>query len=126
MSAFATIKLYHTDTEPLHYRKGDVIFDAGEEGDEMYAILEGSVGLWVDGQLAEVIQAGDVFGEGALVQISHTRGSRAIAQTDCQLLSLNQSRFLFVCQSTPMFAIEVMRSFSTRLRTLKQKIAQGK
>lgn len=123
MSAFTTISLYHTNTEPLVYQKGDVIFEAGDTGDVMYAVLEGEVGLWVDQKLVETIATGDVFGEGALVQVNHTRGAQAIALTDCQLFSLTQSRFLFLCENTPMFAIEVMRSFSNRLRNLKQNLS---
>lgn len=119
MSAFTTVSLY-TDSEPAVYEPGETIFDFGEEGHEMYAILKGTVGLWVNGLQVEVIQEGDIFGEGALVQPQHRRGSKAIAQTDCQLASLNQERFLFLCEKTPMFAIEVLRSFSDRLRTLKQ------
>ena len=101
-----------------------MIFEPGEKGDVMYAIIRGSVGLWVNNRLVEVFSDGDVFGEGALVQPDHSRGSRAIAHTNCELMTLNQSRFLFVCQNTPMFAIEVMRSFSDRLRKLKKKFAE--
>ena len=124
MNAFTTVNLFKLDSEAIVYEAGDIIFDAGETGNEMYAILQGSVGLWVNDQQLEVIHEGDIFGEGALVQPNHQRGSRAIAQTSCQLISLNQNRFLFVCQNTPMFAVEVMRSFSDRLRTLKQQFAQ--
>ncbi|MCM1983989.1 Crp/Fnr family transcriptional regulator [Lyngbya confervoides] len=125
MSAFTTVNLYHTNAEPLKFNQGDVIFREGETGDEMYALMSGAVGLWVNDCLVEIISEGDVFGEGALVQPSHTRASRAIAHTNCELIPLNHSRFLFVCQNTPMFAIEVMRSFSDRLRLLKEKLAEA-
>lgn len=125
MSAFTTVNLYHTNTSSVVYKKGEIIFEAGDTGDVMYAILDGKVGLWIDQKLIETISAGDVFGEGALVQVNHTRGSQAIAQTDCQLLSLTESRFLFACENTPMFAVEVMRSFSTRLRNLKNTLSSS-
>lgn len=124
MSAFTTINLYQKDAEPLTFQKDEVIFEAGDKGDVMYALLEGEVGLWVKDQLVEVFSSGDVFGEGALVQPDHTRGSRAIAHTYCQLLTIDQNRFLFVCENTPMFAIEVMRSFSNRLRNVKEQFAK--
>lgn len=125
MSAFKTVEFYQMDAEPLVYAKGDVIFEPGEIGTEMFAVLKGSVGLWVNGRLLEEFQAGDVFGEGAIVQLDSTRASRAIASTDCELMNMDEKRFLFACQTTPMFAIEVMRSFSDRLRALKQKLADG-
>lgn len=124
MSVFTTINLYKTDAEPLTFQKDEVIFEAGDKGDVMYALLKGEVGLWVNDQLVEQFSDGDVFGEGALVQPDRTRGSRAIAHTNCELFTLDQNRFLFVCENTPMFAIEVMRSFSNRLRKLKEKLAE--
>ena len=122
MSALATVSAFQKDVEPHSYEAGEVIFKAGDIGDVMYGVIEGEVELWVNGVVAEVISAGDVFGEGALVQPSHVRASHAIAKTSCKLASLDQDRFLFAIQNTPMFAIELMRSFSTRLRRMKQNL----
>ncbi len=124
MSAISTVSAFQKDTLPKTYQAGDVIFEAGEIGKEMFGVIEGQVELWVNGKRVEVIEAGDVFGEGALVQPSSSRASRAIAQTDCQLAVLTQDRFLFAIQNTPMFAVELMRSFSSRLRRLKAQAAR--
>jgi CRP-like cAMP-binding protein len=58
---------------------GDVVFAAGEPGDCFFGVLDGQVRLaWGDGSHGELLQAGQCFGEGALVQHSHTRhGDRA-------------------------------------------------
>jgi CRP/FNR family transcriptional regulator, cyclic AMP receptor protein len=63
-----------------------------------------------------------VFGEGVLVHPSKMRASTAIARTNCTLACLDEKRFLFAIQNTPMFAVEIMRSFSERLRRLKQQV----
>ncbi|MGB7413915.1 MAG: cyclic nucleotide-binding domain-containing protein [Thermosynechococcaceae cyanobacterium] len=106
--------------QPDHtFMAGDVIFSEGDTGNVMYGILEGKVEILVDGKVVETINSGDVFGEGALVHVDHQRNSTAIAKTDCKLASLDQNRFLFAIENTPMFAIEVMRSYSDRLYHFK-------
>lgn len=123
MSAVKTVSIFQKGGTLLDYTAGDVIFRAGDVGELMYGIVEGAVELQVNGVVVEEIYRGDVFGEGALVQLNCVRASHAIAKTDCKLATLDKDRFLFAIQNTPMFAIEIMRSFSTRLRRVKQQMA---
>ncbi|NEQ38003.1 MAG: cyclic nucleotide-binding domain-containing protein [Okeania sp. SIO3I5] len=114
-----TVSLFQKQPEQKIFAPGDKIFEDGEEGNIMYGIVEGVVELFVNGQVIETIKTGDVFGEGALVHEDHTRASTAIAKTGCTLAYLDQERFLFAVQETPMFALYVIRSYSDRLRRLK-------
>ncbi|CAD0232202.1 cyclic nucleotide-binding domain-containing protein [Planktothrix agardhii] len=116
-----TVKLFKKQPEQL-YLANQVIFEEGQTGKVLYGILEGEIELWVNGKVVETLTAGDVFGEGALVQPDHTRASTAIAKTDCLLATMDKSRFLFAVQQTPMFALEVVKSYSDRLRRLKHSI----
>lgn len=115
-----TVSIFHKADAPLFKKAGETIFVEGETGEVMYGLLTGEVDLVVKGKVVETIHTGDVFGEGALVQPSGVRASTAVARSDCSLVYLNQERFLFAIQNTPMFAIEVMRSFSDRLRHFKR------
>ncbi|MDJ0800823.1 MAG: cyclic nucleotide-binding domain-containing protein [Calothrix sp. MO_167.B12] len=114
-----TVEIYQKSPSPKTYAAGEVIFKAEEVGEVMYGVIEGEVDIWVNDKVVETISTGDVFGEGALVHQDHKRASTAIAKTDCQLGFLNREHFLFAVQQTPMFALEVMRSYSDRLRRLK-------
>ncbi|QQE65391.1 cyclic nucleotide-binding protein [Leptolyngbya sp. BL0902] len=105
------------------YRAGDVIFEIGAVGQVMYGVIEGEVDMLVNGKVFETIQAGDVFGEGALVQDPPLRASTAVAKTDCKLAAVDQTHFKFLVQETPLFALEVIRSMSTRLRSAKANLA---
>ncbi len=100
--------------------QGEMIFRSGEPGDCMFGLLEGSVELsWDGGRNHERIEAGEVFGAGALVTANHSRFGNARACTPCRLLVLNREKFLFAVQETPMFAIELLGSIDQRLRQLK-------
>jgi CRP-like cAMP-binding protein len=113
------IKAWQKSGEPLHYRPGEAIFQAGEQGTTLYGILEGTVDLQREGKTVETLTAGDAFGEGAIVQPDHQRFTTAIARTDCTLVSLSRDRFLFALQNSPIFALDIIRSLSDRLRKLK-------
>lgn len=116
-----TVKLFKKQPEQT-YIANQVIFEEGKTGEVLYGILEGEIELWVNGKVVETLTAGDVFGEGALVQPDRTRASTAIAKTDCLLATMDKSRFLFAVQQTPMFALELLKSYSDRLRRLKHSI----
>jgi CRP-like cAMP-binding protein len=118
-----TVAIFQSSS-PLIFATGEVIYCEGEPGSVMYGIIEGAVEIVVAGKGIETLEAGEAFGEGALLHLDHLRGSTAIAKTDCQLAFLNRERFLFAVQETPLFALEVMRSYSDRLRRLSQQFAQ--
>lgn len=113
------IEAWQKNGESVRYQAGEVIFQAGEQGTTLYGILEGTVDLQRNGQTVETLTTGDAFGEGAIVQPNHQRFTTAIARTNCTLATLNRERFLFALQSSPIFAIDIIRSLSDRLRKLK-------
>ena len=115
-----TIKILQNNSHHLKsFAAGEVIFQQGTKGKMMYGIIEGEVEMLVGDKVVETIKQGDVFGQGALLHSDHLRTSTARAKTDCQIACLDQQHFLFAVQETPMFALEVMRSYSDRLRSLK-------
>ena len=123
MDVAHTVDLFSKVPEALQFDPGAVIFSLGDPGAVMYGILAGQVNLVVQGQVVETIAAGDVFGEGALVHPNGKRASTAIAATPCKLAVLDEERFKFLIENTPMFALEVMRSYSDRLRHCKELLA---
>ena len=99
---------------------GDCIFREGERGDKMYAIMSGEVELIKNGKVMEVISEDDIFGEGSFVQPGGNRATTALASQECQIVELDRKKFLFLVQETPLFALEVIKSLSSRLRKIKQ------
>ena len=114
-----TIELFQRPPSPQTFSAGSLIFQAGERGDVIYGVISGEVEILVDGKVVETIHKGDIFGEGVLVHIDRQRESTAIAKTDSLLAFLDREHFMFAVQQTPMFALEVMKSYSDRLRRLR-------
>jgi CRP/FNR family transcriptional regulator, cyclic AMP receptor protein len=129
INAVQTLSIFQRQPDPRSFRAGEVIFEEGKPGELMYGLLEGEVELRTNGRVIENITPGDVFGTGALVGVGK-RTYTAIAKTDCKLVFLDEKRFLFAVQETPMFALVVMRSYSERLnrlaRSLIEKLIQQK
>jgi CRP/FNR family transcriptional regulator, cyclic AMP receptor protein len=122
LSPVKTVEIFQSSPEPHSVNAGDVIFTSGDAGSVMYGILEGEVEISVNGQILETIYHGDIFGEGALVHSDSKRASTAIAKTDCKLAFMERKNFLFAVQQTPMFALEIMRSYSDRIRRLRESV----
>jgi CRP-like cAMP-binding protein len=118
-----TVKIFQNQPNCKTTPAGTVIFEHGQPGDYMYGIIEGEVTQSLDGKVVETLKAGNVFGESALVHPESIRFTTAVAKTDCKLACLDRSHFLFAVQETPMFALEVMRSYSDRLQLLKQRLS---
>ena len=119
-----TIELFQKPPSPQTFSADSFIFQAGERGDVIYGIISGEVKIVVDGKVVETIQKGDVFGEGALLHLNHLRDSTAIAKKDSLIAFLDREHFMFAVQQTPMFALEVMKSYSERLRRLRHILAE--
>lgn len=117
-----TIKILQNNGQLKAVAAGETICAEGEQAEKMYGVVEGEVNVSVGGKVIETIGAGDVFGVGALVHPDRTRTSTATAKTDCQIISLDRPHFLFAIQETPLFALQVMRSYSDRLRQLRVEI----
>ncbi|ABA20596.1 Cyclic nucleotide-binding domain (cNMP-BD) protein [Trichormus variabilis ATCC 29413] len=121
LNPVVTIAIFQKQPNPQVFSAGQVIFEEGQAGDYMYGIVKGAVDLLINGKVIETIEAGEIFGTGILVGVNH-RNYTAIAQTDCQLAYLDEKRFLFAVQETPMFALNVLRNYSERLSRLQRLV----
>jgi CRP-like cAMP-binding protein len=103
------------------YRAGQIIFKQGDPGDHMYVVKSGEVDILVGERAVETLTEGGVFGEMALLDQA-SRSATAMARSDCEVVPVDQKRFLFMVQQTPFFALEIMRMMAQRLRTMDQRL----
>lgn len=117
----AKINLFSNSTEYTVFKQGDVIFNEGDSGELAYAVKEGEVDIMLDGRVVEHVLPAGIFGEMALIDLK-TRSASVVAVTDCQLVPITKSHFMFLIQQTPYFALDVMSVMSERLRHMDASI----
>jgi CRP/FNR family transcriptional regulator, cyclic AMP receptor protein len=117
-----SIDLFRNADDVETYAAGHRIFEEGSEGgDRMYGVKEGEVEIVVHGAVVETVGPGGIFGEMSLIDSSR-RSASAIAKTDCVVVPVNAKRFNFLVQQTPMFALQVMKIMTDRLRRMDSRL----
>ncbi len=105
---------------PVFQQKNTVIMREGEAGIFMYVVMDGVVRITVKDTMIELVKAGGVFGEMALVDQSK-RAATASAGSDCNLMSINRNDFLTLMKTNPAFGIALLRALANRLRITGRK-----
>jgi CRP/FNR family transcriptional regulator, cyclic AMP receptor protein len=107
---------------PQHCPLNKVIMNEGEAGVFMYVVLSGRVAISIKSKIVERVGPGGVFGEMALVDQS-PRAATAIAETDCDLQSINRGDFLTMVKTNPVFAVSLLKAAADRLRDMTSRRA---
>lgn len=115
-------QLFRDDHNTIDVATGELIFQEGEVGTQMYIIQLGEVDILLQDQIFDSLGEGEALGEMALINPGAPRSASAIAKTDCRLVKLDQRRFTFLVQETPYFAIEIMKTLAERLARMNMKI----
>jgi CRP-like cAMP-binding protein len=115
------INLFNKDTEFVKFTAGQVVFREGDEGDKMFAVVDGNVDIIIKGNVVEKIGAGGVFGEMALIE-SRPRVATALVSADAKLVSVDRRRFEFLVQQNPYFALQIMSIMAARLRKMDETL----
>ncbi len=101
------------------FAAGATIFAQGDApAGKMFVLQEGSVDIVIDGKRCDTLGPGMLFGEMGLID-NNPRSATAVAKTNCRILPIDQQRFLFLIQNTPVFALDVMRAMANRLRSVR-------
>jgi CRP-like cAMP-binding protein len=107
-----------------HFPKGTVLFNEGDEGEDMYIIRSGKVAIRKrvpHGDIVvAVLEKGDFFGEMAMLErIPRTAGAEMVQDGD--LIVIGSEIFGDMVKSNPEIAVRMLRKYSLRLReTTKQ------
>ena len=115
------LDLSATLPDPRIYEAGETIFRQFDMGAEMYFILDGEVELSIGGKVVETLGPGEPFGEMALIDQA-PRVATATARTRCTLAVIPEKRFLFMVQTMPHFALQMMKVMADRLRTMNSRM----
>jgi CRP/FNR family cyclic AMP-dependent transcriptional regulator len=115
------IHLFDKDQESVLMPAGQTVFQAGDKGENMFAVIAGTVDIIIHGTTVETVGAGGVFGEMALVE-ERPRIATAVVKTDARLVVIDRKRFMNVVQHNPFFALQLMTVMAGRLRRMDERI----
>ena len=115
------LDMFATDPSPRICEAGEAIFRTYDMGSEMYVVLEGEVEITIGSQVLETLGPGEPFGEMALIDQA-PRTATATAKTPCKLAVIPERRFLFMVQTTPHFALQIMKVMADRLRKMNARV----
>ncbi len=96
---------------PRQYQAGEKIFNAGELGAGAVLIKSGRVAVQSGGKVLTLLQAGDFFGEVALVY-EGPRTADAIAETECELVFLVRQEIEEWVRSSPRYGAVFMSNIA--------------
>ena len=109
-------------------KRGATLFSKGDQGISLFAVISGSVKISIsspDGRNAilNIIGPGEIFGEIALLD-GGARSTDAIANTNCELFTIDKREFIPFVRSQPALAMRFIELLCTRLRNTSDQVEQ--
>jgi CRP-like cAMP-binding protein len=110
-----------------HFKKGTVLFNEGDEGEDMYFIRSGKVAIKKRVPHGDVVVAalekGDFFGEMAVLErIPRTAGAEMTEDGD--LIVIGSDVLADMLKEHPEIAVRMLRKYSLRLRETTKQIEE--
>ena len=102
------------------YRRGEIVFNAGDAGDALFGVVSGRIRIstgTAEGReiFLNIMEPGDTFGEIALLD-GGTRTATATAIEAAELVSIRREPFFELLEREPKAALELLRLCGERLR----------
>jgi signal transduction histidine kinase len=121
----AELKQICAAAQERSFADGQDIFKEGDNGDGIYIVKEGLVEISgvLDQNVRHVfseVQAGDVFGEMAVIE-QKPRSASAIARGATIVYFISRADILSLVERSPMLALSLLREISHRLREFNQR-----
>ena len=105
--------------------RGSVVFNEGEQGSNMYVLIQGRAEVKVGDQVVESAVPGSLLGEMALISIGAPRSATVVAATECKLVSVDIKTFDLLARESPEFARHVMTVMAERLRHTNDRLREA-
>ena len=110
------LEVFKDSEDQVAFPAGTVVLTEGQEGNNMYVVMEGELTISLEGKPLGVARPGEIVGEMALIN-SEIRSATVTARTDCVLASIDQASFNALLRHVPEFTLHVMDILAARLQT---------
>jgi len=118
--------LFRFETGGLTVAAGQLLFRAGDAGNNiMYVLMKGTAVVTVGDLAVEYAEPGAILGELGLIE-RVPRSATVTAATECHFIPIDAKRFQFLIQQTPNFALHVMKVMADRLRRTDQLLLEAR
>lgn len=112
------------------FKKGQVLFQQGEESDRIYVIKEGRFKLLrisEDGNesILQIAGTGELLGETALFRPGAVQLATAIALEEAKVRSISRCTFEKVIKDQPDIAWEIIKNLGNRLYTIWEQVSES-
>lgn len=102
-----------------HVEKGETLFRAGDQSQELYYIQRGRVRLE---EIGVEMGPGELLGEIGLFSPAHERTCTAVCKTDVELFCLGSEQARSVYYMNPQFALHIVRLIAQRLLADRERL----
>lgn len=107
-------------TRIRRFKAGDIIFNQGDSGKEMFVVAEGDVNIYLPGEASRRVslkdlQRGEYFGELSMFD-DKPRSASAMATTDATLVELSRDMLSGCFENHPRAAMTILTTMAERLR----------
>lgn len=106
------------------FEQGETLCLEGEDEDELFLLLQGSVEITRQGTSLAKSYAGDLVGEMAVLE-GQARSATVKALETTRTLALNREQFQMIFQLHPSWNWKLLQGFSLRLANAWQLLAKG-
>lgn len=113
-------------SKPRRIAKGEYICHEGEVGTEMYIVLTGNIGVYIntlldDSVKVSTVEAGDFFGEMAIFD-KKPRSASCVAEEDSLCIAISESNLQDLIVNCPDITRQILVNLSSRIRDLNDKL----
>ncbi|MEM6623433.1 MAG: cyclic nucleotide-binding domain-containing protein [Pseudomonadota bacterium] len=120
------LRLFAMLGQTLTYRRGERLFEKGDEGDAAFIVLSGEVDVLIPTQSGEisvaVLGAKQVFGEMGVL-CNQPRTTAIAAKTDLSVLRLDRKTLLEMLREFPDISLEFIKVLAARLESTSAQLA---
>jgi len=103
------------------FRLGDVVFNQGDEGHDLYYVVSGNIDLVSDGRVIRKLQAGDYFGEMALLTNTPRIADALIASEQAEIVVISAENIETLLLSNANVAMNFLKQMATHLQNSHQR-----